>query len=190
MISEGVNYVVNTLSGLLTKLIVAVIIILIGFIAGRVFGKLAQKLLHELELDRILKQTARVKFSLERAVGKFIAYFIYFLTIIIALNQIGLTTTILHMISAAVLIVIVISIVLGVKDFIPNLLAGMHIHRKGIVKEGDRIRVRGTEGTVVSIDMTEVKLQTAKGDIIFIPNSLLMKEELVKVKGKIRKKRA
>ncbi len=185
-ISDGINYVVNTLSGLMTKLIVAVIIILIGFILGRVVGKLTQKLLHELELDRILKETARIKFSLEKMLGKFIAYFIYFLTIIIALNQIGLTTTILHMISAAVLIIIVISIILGVKEFIPNLLAGIHIHRKALIKEGDRIRVRGTEGKVISVDMTEVKLKTAKGDMIFMPNSLLIKEELVKL-GRKRK---
>ena len=35
-ITNSVNYIINTLSGLMTKLIVAVIIILIGFIAGRV----------------------------------------------------------------------------------------------------------------------------------------------------------
>ncbi len=183
-LTNSFNYVVDTLSGVLTKLIVAVIIILIGFIVGRVFGKLTQKILHELELDRILRQAARIKFSLEKALGKFVTYFIYFIAIILALNQVGLTTTILHMISAAVLIIIVISIILGVKDFIPNLLAGIYIHRRELVKEGDRIKVRGTEGKVISIDMTEVKLQTAKGDTIFMPNSLLIKEELVKLKRK------
>ena len=181
-ITNSVNYIINTVSGLMTKLIVAVLIILIGFIAGRVAGKLTQKVLHELELDRILKQTAKIKFSLEKALGKFVAYFIYFIAIIIALNQVGLTTTILHMISAAVLIIIVISIVLGVKDFIPNLLAGMHIHRKGLLKEGDRIRVRGTEGKVISVELTETKLKTKKGDIIILPNSILVKEEIVKLK--------
>lgn len=180
-LGDGINYIVNTLSGLMTKLIVAVIIILIGFIIGRVLGKLTQKVLHELEIDRILKKKARIKFSVEKAFGRFVAYFIYFLTIIGALNQVGLTTTILHMISAAVLIVIVISIILGIKDFIPNLLAGMHINRQDMIKEGDRIKVRGTEGKVMSIDLTEIKLQTRKGDIIFIPNSILIKEEIVKI---------
>lgn len=180
-LGDGINYIVNTLSGLMTKLIVAVIIILIGFIIGKVIGKLTQKVLHELEIDRILKKKARIKFSVEKAFGRFVAYFIYFLTIIGALNQVGLTTTILHMISAAVLIVLVISIILGIKDFIPNLLAGMHINRQDMIKEGDRIKVRGTEGKVMSIDLTEIKLQTRKGDIIFIPNSILIKEEVVKI---------
>lgn len=182
-LTNGINYIVNTLSGLMTKLIMAVLIILIGFIIGRVLGKLTQKVLHEVEIDRILKQKARIKFSVENSVGKFVAYFIYFLTIIAALNQMGLTTTILHMISAAVLIIIVISIILGIKDFIPNLLAGMHIHRQDMIKEGDRIKVRGTEGKVMSVDLTETKIKTKSGDIIFMPNSILIKEEIVKKKS-------
>jgi len=180
-LTEGIDYVVNTLSGLMTKLIVAVIIILIGFIVGRVLGKLTQKILHELEIDRILKETANIKLSIEKSLARFITFFIYFLAIIIALNQIGLTTTVLHMISAAVLIIIVLSIILGIKDFIPNLLAGIHIYRRGAVKEGDWIRVRGTEGEIIGMDLTETKIKTSKGDTIFIPNSLLIKEELVKL---------
>jgi len=183
-IADSANYVFNTLSGLMTRLIAAVIIVLIGFIVGRVLGKLMQKLLHELEVDRILKKTASVKFSIEKAVGKFIAYFIYFLAIILALNQLGLTTTILHMVSAAILIIIILSVVLGIKDFIPNLLAGIQIYRKGMVKEGDFIRVRGTEGEVAGLDITEIKLKTAKGDILYIPNSILIKEDFAKLRRK------
>ena len=183
-IADSANYVFNTLSGLMTRLIAAVIIVLIGFIVGRVLGKLMQKLLHELEVDRILKKTASVKFSIEKAVGKFIAYFIYFLAIILALNQLGLTTTILHMVSAAILIIIILSVVLGIKDFIPNLLAGMQIHKKGMLKKGDFIRVRGTEGRVMQVELTETKLRTPKGDTIYMPNSLLIKEEIVKLKRK------
>jgi len=181
-IGDAVDYVVNTFSGLMTKLIAAVIIILVGFIIGRILGKLVQKVLHELEIDRILKKKANVKFSFEKTVGKFVAYFIYFLTLVIALNQLGLTTTILHMISAAVLIIVVISIILGIKDFIPNLLAGMHINRHNMINEGDKIRVRGTEGKVMSVDLTEIKLKTKSGDIIFIPNSIFIKEEVIKKK--------
>ena len=118
----------------------------------------------------------------EKSLSKFIAYFIYFVTIITALNQLGLTTTILHMISAAVLIIIVLSFALGVKDFIPNFIAGIHINRKNMINEGDRIKVKGTEGKVVKIELTETKLKTKKGDTIFIPNSVLIKEEIIKKK--------
>lgn len=181
-LSEAWNYSSNLISDIMNNLIVAVIIILIGFILGRVLGKLVQKLLHELELDNILKRTAKIKFSLERGASKFISYFIYFVAIILALNQIGLTTTILHMVSAAILIIIVLSVILGVKDFIPNFLAGMQISRKKLIEEGDRIKVRGTEGKVVNIDLTEIKMKTKSGDIIFIPSSIFIKEQFTKKK--------
>ena len=87
-LGETSNYVVNLLSGLLTDLIVAVILVLLGFIIGRVLGKLAQKALHELETDRVLKQTAKIKFSMEKIVGGFVKYFIYFIFIVMALNQV------------------------------------------------------------------------------------------------------
>jgi small-conductance mechanosensitive channel len=91
------------------------------------------------------------------------------------------------MISAAVLIIIVISILLGIKDFIPNFLAGLQIYRKEMVGEGDFIRVRGTEGEVTSLDITEITLKTAKGDMIYIPNSILIKEDFTKLRRKRKK---
>ena len=172
-------YVSNLLSSLATKIIVAVVILLIGFILGRVLGRLTQKGLHELELDRVLKQGAGITVSSEKIIGSFIKYFTYFIFIVMALNQLGLTTTLLNMVSGAVLLVIILSIFLGIKDFVPNLLAGAVIYRKRLVTEGDRIKVRGVEGKVISIDLLETKVETRKKDIIHLPNSLITKEELV-----------
>lgn len=181
-LSESFNYLASAFSGIMTRLIAAVIILLIGIIVGRVAGRLLQKVLHELEVDRILRKAASVKFSVENSLSKVLSYFIYFIAVIVALNQLGLTTTILNMISAAVLIIIILSVILAIKDFIPNILAGMKIHRKGMISEGDKIRVRGTEGKVVQLSLTETKLETRSGDIIYMPNSILIREELAKLK--------
>lgn len=183
-LGETSNYVVNLLSGLLTDLIVAVILVLLGFIIGRVLGKLAQKALHELETDRVLKQTAKIKFSMEKIVGGFVKYFIYFIFIVMALNQVGLTTTLLHMISAGIIILIVLAVFLGIKDFVPNLLAGIFIQRKGMIHLGDYIKVKGIKGKVMNIDLVETRIETGSKDIIYIPNSVLTKEEVVKLKKK------
>lgn len=177
---EWIGYIAERLSGLVAEIIAAVVILLIGFIAGGVLGKLTKRVLHELEVDRIVKQTAKIKASIEKLASRFVAYFVYFIAVIAALNQLGLTTTILHMVAAAVLIVIGVSVMLGVKDFIPNFLAGIHIQKKGMIKKGDVVRIRGTEGKVAGMDMTEIKLKTRKGDIIFFPNSLVIKEKVVK----------
>jgi len=181
-IPEQFQSVIGTISSYLSKFVVAVIIILIGFIIGRILGRLIQKLLHEIELNKIVRKATGIRLSLEEIIGNFFAYFIYFIAIVMALTQIGLTTIVLHMISAAVIVLILLSIFLGVKDFIPNVLAGIFIYKNKLVEENDNIRVKETEGRVVSISLVETKIKTKKGDIIFIPNSILTNNEVTKLK--------
>ena len=163
---------------LFTKTIVAVVILLIGFIIGRIIGKVVYKFLHEVELNNVLKK-AGLKISLETSVSNLAKYFIYFISVIWALNEIGLTTTILNMISAAALILIIVSILLGIKDFIPNLIAGFVIHHKSLIKIGDKIKIDHLEGKIVDINLVETQIKTKKGDIIHIPNSTITKKELI-----------
>ena len=184
VVGESISNLPNLLSGIFTKLVVAVIIVLIGLVAGKLLGKLIHKLLHEIELNRIIKKAAGIKVSAEEIISSFVTYFIYFIFIVMALNQLGLTTVVLHMISGAILIIIIISIMLSIKDFMPNMFAGFFIHQKRFIKEGDIIQVDNTKGKVVHINLVETKIETKKGDIIYIPNSLLTKKTVVKLKKK------
>jgi len=177
-------------SSLLENILVALIIILIGFIIARVLGKVTAKFLKELEVDKLLKKATGIRFSLEGTITYFVRYFIYFVTIVMALNQIGLTTTLLYMISGAVIILVVLSIFLGIKDFIPNVLAGMFIHRRGFLHVGDKIKFKDIEGKIIKINLVETRVETKSGDIIAIPNSNLTKSEVIKKRsGKKRHKK-
>jgi len=159
------------------KFIVAVIILLMGIIFGRILGKLTQKFLKEIELNNILKK-AHIHLALEQTISHFVKYFIYFIAAIWALNELGLTTTILNMISGAALIVIIISILLAIKDFIPNAMAGFLIYQRGMLKEGNKILVDGLEGEVKKISILETVIETKNKDKIHIPNSTITKKEL------------
>jgi small conductance mechanosensitive channel len=88
------------------------------------------------------------------------------------------------MISGAILIIIIISILLSIKDFMPNMFSGLFIHRKRFINVGDVIKVENTEGKVVHINLVETKIETNKGDIIYFPNSLLTKNKVIKLKKK------
>ena len=99
-----------------------------------------------------------------------------------ALTQIGFATIVLHMISAAVIIIIVLSIFLGIKDFIPNMLAGFYIYKKKLVQENEHIKVHDIEGKVIHVNLIETRIKTKKGDIIHIPNSIITKNEVTKIK--------
>jgi len=183
-ITNSINVLPKILSSVFTKLVVAVIIVLIGLVAGKLLGKLIHKLLHEIELNNLIKKSAGIKISMEEIISSFVTYFIYFIFIVMALNQLGLTTVVLHMISGAILIIIIISIMLSIKDFMPNMFAGFFIHQKRFIKEGDIIKVDNIKGKIVHVNLVETTIETKQGDIIYIPNSLLTKKTIVKVKKK------
>lgn len=176
------RYLKEGYSGIINTIAVTLIILLIGFIIGRLLGKVVQRLLHELEINRILKQATHLKFSVEKVAASFVEYFIYFIAIIMALNQLGIATTILYMIAGAIIIIAILSIFLGIKDFIPNFLAGLLIHRKKFIRVGDTIKVKGVKGKIIHINLVETRIKTKSGDIIYIPNSHLTKEEVIRMK--------
>ena len=73
---------------------------------------------------------------------------------------------------------------LSIKDFMPNMFAGFFIHQKRFIKEGDIIKVDNIKGKIVHVNLVETTIETKQGDIIYIPNSLLTKKTIVKVKKK------
>lgn len=164
-----------------TRLIAAIVILLIGVFVGRFFGNLLKKILNELHTDKILKEGG-VKVPVEEFFGNALKYLIFFVAIIMALNQLGLATTILYIILIVILIVIIILIILAFKDFIPNVTSGFFIHQKRNLKDGDIIKVNEIEGEILHINLVETKIKTKSGDIIYIPNSVLMKSSVRKKK--------
>jgi small-conductance mechanosensitive channel len=166
---------------LLNRLIIAAIILLVGFIAGRLLGNLLRRLLREVGLDNVIK-TAGIKISLERLFSGIVTYGIYIVAVIMALNTLKLDALVLDIIAAAVILVIAASVLLAVKDFIPNFLAGIRIGRKGMLKEGDHVVIDGIDAKVLKKDLTDIKLQSKKGDVIFVPNSVFIKKKFVRRK--------
>lgn len=176
--SNTITYISTLFSQFFVKFIIAIVIVLIGFIIGRAVHKVLQKILHEIELNKNLKK-AGIKLSLEQFIANFAKYFIYFIAVIWALTELGLTTTVLYMITAVILLLIIISIILAIKDFIPNAFAGFFIYQKKMFKQGDKIIIHNLEGTIQKITLIETEIKTKKGDTIYIPNSLITKKEVL-----------
>lgn len=168
----------------LTNLIVALIILLVGFIVGKLLGRVVGRVLHEIEVNSIVKKASGVNLKIESFASSFVSYFIYFVAILMALDQLNVKTIVLYFISVAVLVVIALSFLLGLKDFVPNLFSGFFIYRNKLVEEGDVIEVSGIKGKVVQVTLFETKIKTKKGDLIFIPNSSLVKSKFVKKKSR------
>jgi len=161
----------------LNNVVGAVVVLLIGLIIGLIVKKLLRKILHEIELDKIVRRLGK-KLSLERKISNLAAYLIYFFALIWSLNQLGITPIILYIIGGAILLLLGATFLLGVKDFVPNLIAGIAIYRKGCWKKGKKIKVNGVEGTIEKIGLVEMEIKTKKGDKIYMPNSLLIKSKV------------
>jgi small-conductance mechanosensitive channel len=179
----GIGSIGAVLSNVYLNFAVAIIILLAGLIIGRLAGRFIHKILEEVELNRLLRKTAGIRFAMDEIIASLIAYFIYFIAIVMALDQIGVATAVLKIISIAIIIIIIASIILGVRDFFPNILAGIFISQKRLISKGDKVRIGEIEGNIIDINMIETRIVTRKGDIIYMPNSLLTKREVIKLKS-------
>ena len=178
------SFLDNVIVNFFDKFVIAIIILLVGFIIGRIVGNLTRKALSELEVDYILKKAANIKrISLERIVSKSVEYLIYFIVIVITLNQLGLTTTALYIITGAIFLIIIVSFILAVKDFIPNLMAGFFIYTKKELSDGDRIKVGDVEGKIKHVGLIETSIETKSKDLMLVPNTLLTNSVVVKKKS-------
>ena len=164
----------NVFNEQVNNIIVAVVIILVGLTIGRIVSRLIEKLADILDIDHYFEKTG-IKISLSTAVQQLFAYLIYFVSIILAFDRLGLAQTIIYFLAGAALVLIVFSTILAMKDFLPNFFAGMKIYQKEIFNVGDKIKVKNIEAIVSKITLTETQMKTKSGDILHIPNGALLK---------------
>ena len=173
----------DLISRSVNQLVVAAIILFIGLIAARLLGKLTERVLSELEVNKLLLQLARVDLALDEVAGSLVKYFIYFFAVIFSFSVLNVQFLFLDAAAALLAVVILLSILLSLKDFIPNVGAGFFLHQKGSVKRGDLVKVGDVSGRILSIDLFDAKIETDNSDILYVPNSYFV-QNMVIVKRK------
>jgi small conductance mechanosensitive channel len=166
----------------LISTVLAITIFVAGLIIGKIAGKVVEKVMQNLQINDLISKNTPFTTKIDVISGTIVAYIIYFFSFIMALNQLGVTTTVLNILSGAILILILIVVFLGVKDFIPNMTAGLFLLSKGYLKVGDTIIINDIKGKITEINLVETKIITTEKDIMFIPNSRLTRYEVVKKK--------
>ena len=86
------------------------------------------------------------------------------------------------MVAIAAICVLAVSVFLGLRDFIPNFFAGWYIYRKDLIKEGKQVKINGVQGKVAKLSLLDTRIKTKKGDLIYIPNSVVIKSKIVQKK--------
>ncbi len=152
--------------------------LLIGFGLGVLAKKFSKKGLKELGFNRILR-IINLPYNGEEIISSLLSYIIYLITVIFFLQQLGITSIVLYLVLGAVLMIITLSFVVGLKDVVPNFIAGLIIKSKEHMKAGHRVDVKEIHGRIEKIGYLETEIKTVHGDILYVPNTLFIKSKVL-----------
>jgi small-conductance mechanosensitive channel len=155
----GLPVITSWLAGLgeyLPNILAGIVIIFFGIIFSRLVA------------DLIKNATFKSGISDPQTLGKVARYIILVISIIIAINQIGIDisflTHILYILLAVLLLGAALAFGLGAKTSVSNILASYYISRT--YSEGNFIRIGEHEGRIIKITSTSVFLETESGQVI------------------------
>jgi len=174
---------VKGVSVIFNNFVIALFILVVGFFLGKFLGKLVSKVLKEITFDKLVKKLTKRNIPAEQVISFFVSSLIYLVALVLAFKQLGIAEKIFEWIGLGLIILVLVSFALSVRDLIPNFIAGVSIITRKKIKVGDHIKVDGVDGDVVKIELLETRVKTAKGDLIYIPNSTITKSKI-----EIRKK--
>ena len=172
----GVNGVVETAQSYFYTIIIGIVILLVGFALGILAKKLTFRLLKEFELNKIMSKIG-ISYNLESWISSLVSFMIYLITIVFFLNQLGITSIVLYLFVGAILMLIILTFLVGLKDIIPNFIAGLLLQRKKKIREGSTVELKEIIGKVERIGYLETEIKTERGDILYVPNSLFVKSK-------------
>jgi len=165
------------LSTYFKNIIGAVIVLLLGLGLGILVKKLLRKLLKEIELNKIMSKVS-ISYDLERWVSAIVSYVIYFGTFVFSLYFLGIQSVVLYIIFGAILMLLILTTVVALKDVIPNLIGWIFLQKKSSgVKEGKEIEVKEIAGVVERIGYLETEISTERGEVLYVPNALFLKSK-------------
>lgn len=116
--------------------------------------------------DRRLQQTTDISPSMRVLIGKLLRFTAVGLSIILALNAVGVDMTALAVFGGA----LGLGLGIGLQRVVANLVSGVVLLMDRSVKPGDVIEVEGTFGWVVAMQARFVSLVTRDRKEILIPN--------------------
>lgn len=155
----GLPILTTWISGLITyvpNIIAAVVIVFFGIIVGKLVG------------DLTVSAASRTGISNGIQLGKFVQYNILFISIIIAIDQIGIDiqflTIILTIVLAALLFGAALAFGLGARTSISNILGSYYAQK--IYQEGNTVQIGEIEGIIIKFTPTYVLLETKSGRIL------------------------
>ena len=171
-----VQEVVETAQSYVYLVAISLVILIVGFALGVIAKKLLRKILKEVELNKLMLKLGIMQ-NIEMGIATTVSYLIYLVTIVLFLDYLGIKSIVIYLIVGALLILFILTLAIGLKDIVPNFMGYLLLQKKGLIKEGKIVDVKGISGKVEKIGVLETEIETEKGDILYVPNSLFLKSE-------------
>lgn len=169
--SLGLSGVTETLSGLvayLPNVLAAALILLLGSVIARVVG------------DAVEAMASQSGVNTGPLLGQMVRYVLLIFTVILALEQLGVETTLLTTVTialiAATALALSLAFGLGNRELARNIMAGFHAKEEFTL--GQNVTVRHYNGRLVSIGSIKSVIETEKGRVS-LPNFILTDEAVV-----------
>jgi len=162
----------NTFNTYMYMIIIAFVILFGGFILGNLVRKLLFKILKEINANQLaVKLNSDADWA--TILSALSAYLVYIFAIILFLDYLKLRLIVIILLIAGILILISLSLLVGIRDVIPNLSGWLKIRKK--LKIGKKIEVNGISGIVQSRGLFNTKVKTPAGEELYFPNQLFSK---------------
>jgi hypothetical protein len=158
----AISDMVKSLVDFIPKLIAAAIMLQVGILVADALKQL------------VVTLCASFKIASGRLLGTVVFFFFLIITIISALGQAGINTELLessfNLMIGGVIFAFAIGYGLASRDVMANLVSSFYSKKRFL--EGQRIRVDGITGTIISIDATSLTVSTDESKVT-IPMQLL-----------------
>jgi len=168
--SLGLNQVVNTLEGLvafLPNVLATILILLFGSLLARLIG------------DGLGTLASQAGVAAGAILGQAVRYTLLVFVIILALEQLGVQTTMLMMATIALIAATALALALafgiGSRELAHSIMAGFHA--KEAFRAGQQVKVRGYVGRLVEVGPVKAVIETEDG-LVSLPNFVLTDEEV------------
>jgi len=166
----GLHQVTDTLAVLLAylpRVLAALLILLLGSLIARLAGNAAGA----------MAEQSRIRGGV--ALGQVVRYVLLIFVSVLALEQLGVETTLLVTVATALIAALSIALAVafgwGSRELARNIMAGFHAREEFIV--GQTLVVRGHEGRLIGIGAIRSRVETEAG-VVSLPNSVLTEEEV------------
>jgi small-conductance mechanosensitive channel len=150
------------------------VLLLIGFSIGYLIKRISKKILKEIGLDKKLKKIGYA-YYFEDKIATLLSYIVYIITILSVLKELGITSIVLYLIFGGILVLIFLTLLIGIKDSIPDLIAWNILRKNKKIKINKKIKTDKVSGKITKIGIFETRIKTEKEEILYLPNSLLLK---------------